>query len=116
MLRNRMGFDLDDFAVNQPFFGSFTDALLESLDQPLVLLHGSSTNRHVVVLGEHPGIKVWRYISTHIHLSQVFVVLHLLGRQSDALLESDGHVVVTGIHSLGHSTISAISPHNQINF
>ena len=53
-----MGFHLDHFTLEQTLIGPLPDAPLQTLDQALVLLHGSRSNGHVVVFGEHPGVEV----------------------------------------------------------
>ena len=52
MLWNRVGFDLDHFALEQTLTRPFTDSFLEALDQGLVLLHRAGANGHVVELGK----------------------------------------------------------------
>lgn len=44
------------------------------------------TNSHMVILGEHPPVEVWRDIIPNIHLSHILVVVHLVLRYADALL------------------------------
>jgi hypothetical protein len=48
----------------------------------------------MVILGEHPAIEIRGNIITHIHLSQVLVVLHLVIGDADALLLMDGQVSI----------------------
>ena len=116
MLGDRMGFHLDDFTVQEAFLGPFADAFLQALDQALVVLHGSRTHGDVVVFREDPGIEIWGDIGSHIHFRQALVVLHLFRGQLDALLESDGHVVVASIHRFGNPAVGSIGPNNQIHF
>ena len=58
MFRNRVGFHLDHFAIDQALLGTLTDAFLQAFDQALVLLHRASSHGHVVVLGENPGVEI----------------------------------------------------------
>ena len=69
----------------------------------------------MVVLGEDPGIKIWGNIRTHVHLGEIFVVLHFLHRQPDAFLEGDRHVVIASIHGLGYAAVGAIGTNDQIH-
>ena len=110
-----MGFHLDHLALEQAVAGPLTDALLQTFDQGLVLLHGAGSHRHMVVFRKDPRIEIRGHVSAHIHFSQAFVILHLLRRQLDALLEGDRHVVVAGIHRFGHAAVGAIGTHDQIN-
>ena len=48
----------------------------------------------MVVLGEHPSVEVGGDVVTNVHLSELLVELHLLVGDLDALLESDGVVVL----------------------
>ena len=58
VLGDRMGFDLDHFAFEQALVRPLPDALLQTFDQALVLLHGAGAHGHVVVFGEDPGVEV----------------------------------------------------------
>ena len=53
------------------------------------------THSDVVVLGEHPAVEVRGHIIADVHLCQVLVVVHLVVRDADALLEGNGVVVLT---------------------
>ena len=110
-----MRFHLDHFAFEQALVGPFSDALLQTLDQALVLLHGAGAHCHMVVLGEHPGIEVRRNIRADVHLGQILVIGHLFGRKLDPLLEGDGHVVVPGIHRFGHAGVGTVSADDQVH-
>ena len=103
MFWDRVGFHLDHFTFEQALVGPLTDAALQTFDQALVLLHRPRADGNVVVFGEHPGVKIRRNIRADVHLGQIFVVSHLLGRKFDPLLERDRHVVIAGIHGLGNA-------------
>ena len=115
MLGDWVGLYLDHFAIEQALFSPFPDALLQTLNQGLVLLHGAGAHSYVVVFREHPGVEIWRHIGSDIHFGQVFVILHLFGWQLNPLLESNRHVVIASIHRLGNAAIGPIGANDQIN-
>ena len=67
MFGDRMGFHLDHFALEQTIAGSLADALLQTLNQGLILLHGAGSHRDMIVFGKDPGIKIRGNIGSHIH-------------------------------------------------
>ena len=115
MLWNGVSFHLDHFTFEQAFGGAFSNALLQALNQALVLLHRAGTNCHVVVFREHPGVEVGRHICADVHLSEILVIRHLLRWKFDPFLEGNRNVVITGIHRFRHSGVGAISPDDQIH-
>ena len=115
MLGNGVSFHLDHLTVDQALLGPLTDAFLQALDQGLVLLHGSGADRNVVVLGEHPGVEVGGHVRAHVHLGEALVVLHLLRGELDALLEGDRHVVIAGVHGLGHAAVGTVGANDQVH-
>ena len=108
MFRNGVGLHLDHLTIEQALFSPLADANLQALNQGLIFLHGACADGNMVILGENPCIKVWGNIGSHVHLGQIFIIFHLFRWQLDALLESDCHVVIAGIHCLGHPAIGAI--------
>ena len=74
------------------------------------------TDGDVVVLGEHPPVKVRRHVVPDIHLGQVAVVGHLVLRDADALLEGDGVVVLPGVDLLGDAGVGAVGADDLIGW
>ena len=115
MFWNGVSFNLDHLTLEQPFGGPFSDSLLQTLNQALVLLHRAGTNRHVVIFREHPGIEIRRYVCTDVHLREILVVGHLFRRKFDPFLEGNRHVVITGVHRLRHSGVGSIGTDDQVH-
>ena len=115
MLWDGVSFHLDHFTFEQAFGGAFSNALLQALNQALVLLHRAGTNCHVVVFREHPGVEIGRHICADVHLSEILVIRHLLRWKFDPFLEGNRHFVITRVHCFGHPGVGTISANDQIH-
>mmetsp|Transcript_68929 Transcript_68929/g.162082 ORF Transcript_68929/g.162082 Transcript_68929/m.162082 type:complete len:332 (-) Transcript_68929:159-1154(-) len=114
MLRDGMCFHADDFAAINARCCPVTDALLVPLNA-LLVNDSAGSNGDMITLGEHPCIEVWRNIVSHIHLSTVLVVVHLVFRDLHALLECDRVLVIAGLDVLGNTAVCAISADHNIH-
>mmetsp|Transcript_14025 Transcript_14025/g.34030 ORF Transcript_14025/g.34030 Transcript_14025/m.34030 type:complete len:292 (+) Transcript_14025:572-1447(+) len=115
MFRNGVSLYLDDFPSGDLVARSVADGLLVLLDGGAVD-NGSSSNTDVVVLGEHPSVEIGRHVVTNIHLRHFFVKLHFVIRNLDTLLEGNGKIVLSGIHSLCYTRVGTVSADNKVNF
>ena len=115
MLWDGMSLHFDHFTFEEAFGGTFANALLQTFNQALVLLHRAGTNRHVVIFREDPGVKVGRHICADVHLGKILVIRHLLRRKFDSLLEGNRHVVITGVHRFCDAGIGSIGTDDQIH-
>lgn len=70
--------------------------------------HQQLTDGDVVVLGEHPPVKVRAHVVADVHLGEVGVVRHLVVRDADALLERDRVVVLSRVDLLGDAGVGAV--------
>lgn len=70
---------------------------------------------HMIALGEHPGVEVGGDVISQVHLGEIFVVLHLLVRQSDPLLKCDGAGVITGLDRLRDPAIGAVGTDDDVD-
>mmetsp|Transcript_14599 Transcript_14599/g.29399 ORF Transcript_14599/g.29399 Transcript_14599/m.29399 type:complete len:418 (-) Transcript_14599:489-1742(-) len=115
VLRDRMGLHSDDLALISSEFlcGPHSDSLLVLLDSGAVG-DGACAHSNVVVLGEHPSVEIGGYIVSHVHLSQVLVVLHLLIGNLDSLLEGHSVVIRSCTHCLGNAGVRTICPDDQV--
>mmetsp|Transcript_3803 Transcript_3803/g.8379 ORF Transcript_3803/g.8379 Transcript_3803/m.8379 type:complete len:298 (+) Transcript_3803:504-1397(+) len=113
MFRNWMRFNADDLASSQLGGCALADRSLVLLNAGAVD-HGAGTNRDVVVLREHPRIKIGRHVVTHVHLGKFFVELHLVLRDLHSLLECDRILIVTSIHRLCNARVGSICADDHI--
>jgi len=114
VLRDGVGFDLDDLSSCDLVSGTVADGLLVLLDGRSVD-DGTGSDSNVVVLGEDPTVEIRGDIVTDVHLSHFFVEGHLVFRDLNSLLESDGEVVFTGIHGLGDTRVGTIGSDDHID-
>mmetsp|Transcript_22559 Transcript_22559/g.62597 ORF Transcript_22559/g.62597 Transcript_22559/m.62597 type:complete len:456 (+) Transcript_22559:3741-5108(+) len=114
VLRDGVCLNTDDLPTLSLPLGAVTGGLLVLLDGSLVH-HGAGAHSHVVVLGEHPAVKIGRHIIPDVHLCQVLVVLHLVVRDPDALLEGDGVIEFAGVDELGHAAVGTVSADHHVN-
>ena len=115
MFWDGVSLNLDHFSFEQAFVGPFPNSLLQTFDQALVLLHRAGPDSDMVVLGKDPGVEVRRDVGADIHLSQIFVVGHLLCGELDSFLEGDGDVVIARIHGLGDTGVGTVGSDDQIH-
>mmetsp|Transcript_34308 Transcript_34308/g.76133 ORF Transcript_34308/g.76133 Transcript_34308/m.76133 type:complete len:465 (-) Transcript_34308:340-1734(-) len=114
VLRDGVGLNADDLATLGLDLGAVAGCLLVLLNGSLVD-DSAGADGHVVVLGEHPAVEVRGHIITHVHLSQVLVVLHLVIGDADALLEGNGVVILAGINVLGDTAVGTVSTNHNVN-
>mmetsp|Transcript_1927 Transcript_1927/g.4195 ORF Transcript_1927/g.4195 Transcript_1927/m.4195 type:complete len:472 (+) Transcript_1927:126-1541(+) len=114
VLRDGVCLNADDLSSGALLAGSVADRRLVLLDGRLV---DDSSRAHgdVVVLREHPAVEVGRDVVSDVHFREVLVVLHLLVRQRDALLEGDGVVVLAGTHRLGDAGVGTVGADDDVN-
>merc|ERR1719401_2942560 len=104
----------DDLASYDARCCPVTDALLVLLDA-LLVDNSAGAHCHVVILGKHPGVEVWRDILAHIHLGALLVVVHLVFGYAHALLESDRILVLPGLDHLGDAAVGAVAADDDID-
>jgi hypothetical protein len=109
-----VGLNLDNLSSRNLVTGTVADGLLVLLDSRAVH-NSSSSDTDVVVLGEDPSVKVGRDVVTDIHLSHLFVELHLLVGDLDTLLESNSKVVLPGIHGLGNTRVCTVTTDDEVD-
>eukprot|EP00976_Prorocentrum_cordatum_P049236 993897-Prorocentrum_minimum.AAC.7 len=114
VLGNGVRLDADDLPVAALLGGAGADGILVLLDR-LLVDHRPGAHRHVVVLGEHPPVKIGGHVVAHIHLRHVLVVLHLVVRDAHALLERDGVVVLTRVNLLGDARVGAVRTDDAVH-
>mmetsp|Transcript_4181 Transcript_4181/g.5824 ORF Transcript_4181/g.5824 Transcript_4181/m.5824 type:complete len:209 (+) Transcript_4181:681-1307(+) len=108
-----MGLNLDDFSSGNFVSCSVANSLLVLLDGRTIN-NSSSSYTNMVVFGENPSVEVWGNIVSNIHLSHFFVKGHLFLGDLDALLEGNCEVVLSSVHSLSNTGVSAISSDNDV--
>merc|ERR1719401_2256868 len=114
VLWNGMRLHADDLASYNARRCPVTDALLVLLDS-LLVNDSAGANRHVVILGEHPGVEIWRDILAHVHLGALLVVVHLVFGYAHALLESNRVLVLPGLYHLGDAAVGAVTTDDDID-